>query len=366
MESQVQKNTLIPFLINLILCTCLFAEETPIGVAVSGLEPKGIDTAMADVISDRLRTELFKTGMFTVMERGRMEEILKEKGFQQSGCISDACIVEMGKLLGVKNMIAGTIEKVSETTTINIWLIYVVTGRMLHTVSVDRQGTIDDILSKSTVEIVQELIEKMNAVRMDEPVKAQKEKQQDIEKGTLSVNTEPQGATVRLDKVEKGLTPYTDSDINIGTHALVIKMRHYTPIEKNIRISAGEICAEHFKLKHTKSYLDSLKFSAKEKKGAEASFSTKKKVWPKVVFGVISAASGAVGLAMNILAQDKIDEYMAIENDYQNSNSNANYNEYNQKYTAAYNEADEKMKMRNICYIVAGVGLACFAVSFAF
>lgn len=362
----MQKNTLIPFLINLILCTCLFAEETPIGVAVSGLEPKGIDSATADIVCDRLRTELFKTGLFTVMQRGQMKNILKEKGFQKSDCNSDACIVEMGKLLGVENMIAGTIEKVSETITINIWLIYVITGRMLHTVSVDRQGTIDDILSKSTVEIVQELIEEMNAVRMDEPVEAQKEKQQDIEKGTLSVNTEPQGATVRLDKVEKGLTPYTDSDIEVGTHALVIKMRHYTPIEKSIRISAGEICAEHFKLKHTKSYLDSLKFSGKEKKGAETSFSTKKKVWPKVVFGVISAASGAVGLAMNVLAQEKIDEYMAIEDDYENSNSNANYDEYNQKYTAAYNETDEKMKIRNICYIAAGVGLVCFGVSFAF
>lgn len=95
-------------------------------VAVNGLEPKRIDTAMADAISDRLRIELVKTGMFTVMERGQMEETLTKQGFQKSGCISDACMVEMGQLLGVENMIAGTIEKVSETITINIRLIYTV------------------------------------------------------------------------------------------------------------------------------------------------------------------------------------------------------------------------------------------------
>ena len=45
-----------------------------------------------------------------MMERGLMDEILTEQGFQQTGCASDECIVEMGKLVGVKQIIGGSIN----------------------------------------------------------------------------------------------------------------------------------------------------------------------------------------------------------------------------------------------------------------
>ncbi len=340
-------------------------------VAVNDLDPKGIDMETADVISDRLRTELFKTGFFTVVERGQMEEILKEQGFQQSGCISDACSVEMGQLLGVANMIAGTIGKVGETFTINLRLIDVGTGKILFTANIDLRGKIDDVLSKSTVDIAKKLVENIYPTDTVQTMKKeQKEKETVIKKGKLTVITEPTGATVLLNLDKKGMTPYSDSAINVGEYALAIKMLHYTPINKSIKIVAGETLEKHYKLKRTKSYIISEKASEKKVSKSKAAVSRKKKIWTKVVSGVISVASGVVGLAKNAQAQEKKDEYMAIEDNYQNSNtnsnSNSNYDEYSKQYTAAYNEAEEKIRMRNICYIVAGVGLVSFAVSFAF
>ena len=59
-----------------------------------------------------------------------MVEILKEQGFQQTGCVSNECVVEIGALLGVQQMISGSIGRVGETYTIDIELISVQTGEI--------------------------------------------------------------------------------------------------------------------------------------------------------------------------------------------------------------------------------------------
>jgi len=81
-----------------------------LNIAMNDLQGKGVEQSAAAIISDRLRSELLGTGIFRVMERKEMTAVLKEQGFQQSGaCTEASCIVEVGQLLGVKRMIAGTI-----------------------------------------------------------------------------------------------------------------------------------------------------------------------------------------------------------------------------------------------------------------
>jgi curli biogenesis system outer membrane secretion channel CsgG len=92
-------------------------------IAVMDLEGRGVSTFEAQTLTDKLRGELINTGKFTVVERGKMEDILKEQGFQQTGCTSEECIVEMGQLIGVSQMIAGSIGKVGSTFLVSIRLI---------------------------------------------------------------------------------------------------------------------------------------------------------------------------------------------------------------------------------------------------
>ncbi|MBF0433628.1 MAG: hypothetical protein HQK83_20280, partial [Fibrobacteria bacterium] len=77
------------------------ASSQKVFIAINNLERQNIDEGTSNVITDRLRTELFKTGSFTVLERDKMKEILEEQKFQVSGCISSECLVEIGQLLGV-------------------------------------------------------------------------------------------------------------------------------------------------------------------------------------------------------------------------------------------------------------------------
>ncbi|MFH0921752.1 MAG: CsgG/HfaB family protein [Fibrobacterota bacterium] len=148
---------------KIILAICGAAAFTvsaeAVSIAVMDLQALGVDSASALIVSDRLRNELFKTGIFTVVERKQMKAILDEQGFQESTCSSDACMVMSGKLLGVQSMVYGTIGKLGRTYTISARLIEVGSGRITRTASTDCQCEIDDILSRSTLAIARQLAE---------------------------------------------------------------------------------------------------------------------------------------------------------------------------------------------------------------
>jgi hypothetical protein len=109
----------------------------------------GVNEGESEIISDRLRSELFKTGKVTIMERDQMQEILKEQGFQQSGaCTDEACLVEMGQMLGVKHLVVGSLGKLGSMFMVNVRAIDVQTSKVINVVSVDVKGEIEDLVNK--------------------------------------------------------------------------------------------------------------------------------------------------------------------------------------------------------------------------
>ncbi len=79
------------FLSTIFFFISVLNSQTP--TAVTEFEGKGISQSEASSLTDRLRSELFNFGIFQIIERGLMEEILSEQGFQQTGCVSDECVV---------------------------------------------------------------------------------------------------------------------------------------------------------------------------------------------------------------------------------------------------------------------------------
>ena len=99
-------------------------------------------------LTDRLRVELFKTKHFKVIEREMMEEILKEQGFQQSGCSTDECMVQIGKLIGVEKILGGNISKVGNIYSVSSRIVNVETGEIEKTEVYDHAGEIGQLLIK--------------------------------------------------------------------------------------------------------------------------------------------------------------------------------------------------------------------------
>jgi len=146
------------FIIIFIFIGVSFAQDK-IPIAVLELDAVGITSDQASVLTDRLRTELFLQNTFSVLEREKMKEILNEQGFQLSGCTSNECAIEAGKLIGVQKMVAGKIAKFGKLFTLNIRLIDVETGKVLKTATDDCDCEIETVLTKSLKKVANTLSE---------------------------------------------------------------------------------------------------------------------------------------------------------------------------------------------------------------
>ena len=143
MKNHILKSIAI-FLVGIFLHSVSSAQTS---IAVIDFEGKGVTNVEASALTDRLRTELFNIGGYKVVERGMMEEILGELGYQQSGCTSDECIVEVGKHLGVEQMVGGSISKVGRTYSVSARIVSVETREIIKTATYDYRGEIDDLLT---------------------------------------------------------------------------------------------------------------------------------------------------------------------------------------------------------------------------
>ena len=136
------------------VCTILICSasiclaQQPVTVAVLDFDGLGISQVESAVVTSRLRTELVEVGAITLIERGAMEQILTEQDFQLSGCTSNECAVEVGRLLNVSFMLAGTIGKIGSLYTIDTRIIDIETGSITGTLSRDYTGSIEGLIGE--------------------------------------------------------------------------------------------------------------------------------------------------------------------------------------------------------------------------
>lgn len=139
-------------LILIILTTFLFPQTQKRTTAVLDFDGLGIETSESIALTQRLAGEMVNTGAFILVDRSQMEEILEEQGFQQTGCTSSECAVEIGNLLGVQQMVSGSFGKIGKTYTIETKLFSVETGETIQAVNKTYKGEVDELITQ--VELV--------------------------------------------------------------------------------------------------------------------------------------------------------------------------------------------------------------------
>ncbi|MFC1545644.1 WG repeat-containing protein [Gemmatimonadota bacterium] len=126
-------------------------------VAVMDLRAINIDPGDAEAISDRLRFSLTQAGVFHVLERAQMTEIMNEQNFQISGaCDTDECVVQVGMIIGAKKIVAGSISKVGTVYSINVRIVDIQTSTVDVWVNRDVNG-IERLFTEATEEVAREL-----------------------------------------------------------------------------------------------------------------------------------------------------------------------------------------------------------------
>ncbi len=132
--------------LSFLLSSILYSQDFRQTVAVIDFDPSGISQQEATSLTNRFRTAVGDVGAMRLVERGMMEEVLQEQGFQQTDCTSEECAVEVGQLLGVQNMIGGSIGRVGDTFTLDVRMISVQSGISLVTKQKTYAGKIDGLI----------------------------------------------------------------------------------------------------------------------------------------------------------------------------------------------------------------------------
>ena len=91
----------------MMLCSVSAYAQDSIRIAVMDLKADGVPEKIARTVSNMIRTELINTGNFSVVDRTQMDQILKEQGFQKTGCTDQKCAVQLGRLMSARKMVVG-------------------------------------------------------------------------------------------------------------------------------------------------------------------------------------------------------------------------------------------------------------------
>ncbi|MCK4640300.1 MAG: PEGA domain-containing protein [Candidatus Marinimicrobia bacterium] len=228
MFNYMKKILLFVIAINIIS----LAQES-VTIAVLKLRPSGIQESEAEILTDYVRSILVEMNLYQVVDRGKMNEILKEQEFQLSGCTSTECAVEVGELLGVQKMLTGSVGKFGKLFTIELRMINIETGRIEKSSRYNYEGPIEQLLTEG----IQNAIKKLVQVHKLEDL----ENEEDVLNGKLSVSSEPSGAIVFINDLTYGKTPL-NIDIPAGLYVAKLKKEGFIDYTEEIRIRPEKTC----------------------------------------------------------------------------------------------------------------------------
>jgi TolB-like protein len=111
-------------------CYHLFAEDSKMKIVLFDLKPISLSGDIALSVSDLLRTSLFKTGLFTILERNQINAIIEEQKMNLSGLTDDEYAAKIGAFLSANKVLVGSVMKLGNSYIINVRIIDVEKGIM--------------------------------------------------------------------------------------------------------------------------------------------------------------------------------------------------------------------------------------------
>ncbi|MCX6375505.1 MAG: FlgO family outer membrane protein, partial [Armatimonadetes bacterium] len=120
----LEPDALTPLALKLKNAVTAKYESRPVGIAVARFKGIGIsDPAAVEDILEDLSTALVKTGVFQLVERSRLDEVLRELRIQNSGLVDSSTAKKLGKLVGARAVLVGSISDRKDCYVINARII---------------------------------------------------------------------------------------------------------------------------------------------------------------------------------------------------------------------------------------------------
>ncbi len=153
--------TQILFIIIISLLTPLYASaefsKTKIAVLDFQLQGENFDNKdMGTIVAEWFITAMVREGRFDVVERRMLEKILGEQKLAMSGVVDATSATQVGKLLGVKVIISGSVMRLREITEINARIIDVESASIIAAENVKSGATarLQDLVIEMSEKII--------------------------------------------------------------------------------------------------------------------------------------------------------------------------------------------------------------------
>lgn len=165
-----------------IFCAIAFAQKQTHVAVISFVGDKTVSPEQLNFLTGKFASELMRTNVYKVLDRGKMDYILKEQGFQQSGaCNTSECQVQMGQLLGVDAIVGGNLVRFGSKYAFRAELIDVGSGLVLYSAEVEESGELEDVYGSLCKRAAEDLARNVNAPVASQNAIAVPESQSQVE-----------------------------------------------------------------------------------------------------------------------------------------------------------------------------------------
>ena len=147
----------LTFFISIPLAANADFKRTKIAVLDFSLKGAGFETEdMGAIVAEWFITAFVKEGRFDVIERGLLTKILNEQKLGMSGILDETTATKIGKLLGVKIIISGSVLKLQNILEINARIIDVETASIIAAESVKSSAAVrlQDLVVRMSAKII--------------------------------------------------------------------------------------------------------------------------------------------------------------------------------------------------------------------
>lgn len=214
----------VMMMISLIALPCEAAQKVVAIMPIKNNVNTRYSSVAAKTMTDELINVFVNSGMYTVVERGQLDQVIGEMGFSSTGMVDSNSVIEIGKLSGAQYILVGNVsmadvyQSVIPLTTIKTFrakvgmiyrLIDAKTGKILLSSSVEDQHTIDEVTGSDFSE---EILLHKACSNVAEKILKEIQKKNPVIGNILDVN----GEEVYIDLG-------TDSGLRVGETLMVFK-----------------------------------------------------------------------------------------------------------------------------------------------
>ena len=310
-------------------------------LVVSNFIGRGVDSVTAVGLSDRFRIYLSQNCLLPVVEPGQMDRILRTRRYRGYGvCDHNDCLIELGRFLGVRYIISGSIGKITDIYTLAVRMIDVQSGRVKKFILKDARMAPMEVLHS----VIPQLAEECNDLL------------ERILSATVTVQSIPENATIMLNEEDVGQTPMTLKNLKEGKSVLRLQMKNYLDIIDTLFLEKGKELIINYNLQMTDEYAEVLhqkRLMMKE--------------WILQGSGILGCiAAISVGGYFNRKLRDVVDTQKEIIEEYRKAGVNADFSNYKKRYATQTALFDRRRVYRNLWYITGVVLAAGVTVTFFF